>query len=230
MFKKDLEIIKNFFNNLKHNGNKINVGKDYRQILDNMFRTYIKNSSTNNDAYKKFKEIYKNMVLNNIFDSNFAKKHLKNYPKDEYTVKEMKLIDYETVSKYQKGNCRMFAHALSVKLDELKINNWYLSILIDGVGHAVNVYEKNNQLYVADITQDIVYDNYMKNNGKENTTITKCLQLPIEDYLNDKFQSIISNIEDINYDEHPFSPLYLFLRYYNNIIQKKNESESCKNK
>ena len=120
------------------------------------------NVDVENEKLKAFKNIYTQLVNELEYDEKYAKEQKELDKKNGLTALEIKNKDIERTKVDKKGVCTTFAMRLNDELDKLNIPNCQLTLVKDGVQHAVNLYMIKNNLYIADITQDIIFGNMLK--------------------------------------------------------------------
>lgn len=137
-----------------------------RSDLDKFVERYFNvNSRVNaydeNRKLKAFLSIYTELVNQLKYDENYAVEQKKIDREMGLTALEIKHKDIERTKIDKKGVCTTFAMRLNDELDKLNIPNCQVTLIKDDMQHAVNLYMLNGNLYIADITKDIIYGNIL---------------------------------------------------------------------
>ncbi len=148
----------------------------------------IKDSIVNNNVYDEFFDYYNSIVGKYSFSINLVKNFNKECFAEDLTYLEYKAKAIETLNDSNEGMCTLFSILLNKKMDELRINNWlsiicnlgYTSKNMERTPHCINIYEKNSNLCVADVTDDVRGNTRARNKNEEINTRFSCI--PLENY------------------------------------------------
>ncbi|MDR3108178.1 MAG: hypothetical protein LBU65_00620 [Planctomycetaceae bacterium] len=117
-----------------------------------------KKDALNKNTLSRYEKIYEELADYLFYNLQEGKYYDK--VNEKLTPSEFKKASTEIVKITKTGKCMDLAFFLSMKLDGLKINNWllYLDHPTPGeMGHMANLFEIDNQLFVADLTKYVDY-------------------------------------------------------------------------
>lgn len=119
-----------------------------------------------------------------------------------YSAYEIMIKNIMKTKKYKKGDNISFAMRLKDELDNLEIENYMLEIN-DDVLHYANIYIVDKQLFVADITNDLIDKEIKLDQTNEICLIPNSIRIPINKYLEDNqvvyvMEPIKDNLKKMN--------------------------------
>ena len=179
------------------------------------------------DNVKDFLSIYEELANTLIYDEEYASKTKAEDREKGLSAYQARKNDIARTKKDKRGVCTTFSMRLSEELDECNIENYLMIINKPNLIHWVNVYKDNGTFYVADITEDIVMGNMVREMGLPMDTIPPIsARIPLQEYLKDKPNSFI--VDEIKDDGKPFEQLSI--KPINNFLEEQYRNESKNSK